>query len=317
MPENTNEAGKYVFSLAPITVNQQIEGDKKRTFEGIAYGGGRIVDHWFWGTTGVVFDLEDIEIKTPTPLLEEHFSSNRIGVVKEISKNQNIQVKGHFLSNPAAQQIIDDSDNEYPFQMSLYIIPGTVEEVGQGQTVVVNGQTFTGPIAVFRHNRIREFTVCSLGADHTTSISAFTANPQQQISTEEGSDVTELADEKAAREKAEQERDQALNELKQFKADQRKSEIEALGKELNTEFSAEDSKAYTEMSDDVFAFTAKQLRQFSGKKPEEQQVKPTVNPAFNQLFNHVATTPAGATDQSEQHKFTAGAQAFAAQNKGA
>ncbi|SPL70315.1 hypothetical protein [Acinetobacter stercoris] len=314
MPETNEELRKYLFSLAPITVNQQVEGEKKRTFEGIAYGGGRIIDHWYWGANGVVFDLDGIDIPNPTPLLEEHFGSSRIGVVKEVQLNQNIQVKGHFLSNPAAQQIVEDSDNEFPFQMSLYIIPGSVEEISQGQTVQVNGQTFTGPIAIFRHNRIREFTVCSLGADHTTTLNAFTANQFNQQ--QEDSDVTELAAEKAAREKAEQERDAAVNELKQFKADQRKTDIEALQKELNTTFSADDIKAYKEMSDEVFAFTSRQLRQFSGKKPEEKQTNPANNLALSQLFNHVAKTPLGQVDQPEQHKFTTGVQAFAAQNKG-
>ena len=312
MPDKTNETGKYVFSLAPITVNQHIEGEKKRTFEGTAYGGGRITDHYYWGSNGVVFDLENIEIKTPTPLLEEHFTSSRVGVVKEVSTSQNIQVKGHFLNNQSAQQIIDDSDNEYPFQMSLYIIPGSIEEVGQGQNVIVNGQTFTGPIAVFRHNRIREFTVCSLGADHTTTLNAFTANQQNQSNTQEASDVTELATEKTAREKAEQERDAAINELKQFKATQRTSDIEVLEKELNTEFSAEDKKSYTEMSDDVFAFTSKQLRQFSNKQVQSNQP----NQNFAHLFKHQAISGANDDDQKNEHKFTSGAKAFSQQKQG-
>ncbi len=317
MPDPNEERLKFLFNTSAIEVPQAKEGEK-RTFKGTAYSGGRVDGHWYWGRTGVVFDLEGIEIDSPTALLEEHFGSNRIGVVKKVDTNGKIDVEGHFLTNERAKEIVQDSDDEFPFQMSMFIDPGSVEEVNTGQTIMVNGQLFTGPIAVFRNNRIREFTICSTGADRNTSIKAFSGKANSNP-TKEDTDVTEIEKAQQAKQQAEKERDDALEELKQFKAQKRADEIAALETELKTQFSAEDKTAYTNMDDSVFAFTAKQLRQFSagGQQPPagQQPQTPGVNPALNYLFNHQATGGQGQGGQSE-HQFAAGAKAFAEQNKG-
>ena len=266
----------------------------------------------------MVFDLDGIEIDKPTALLEEHFGSSRIGVVQTVDTNGKIDVSGDFLTNAKAQEIVQDSDDGFPFQMSMMINPGSIEEVSQGKTVTVNGQSFEGPITIFRQNRIREFTICSTGADRNTSIKAFSgkANPNP---TKEDTNVTELEKAQQAKEQAERERDDALAELKQFKAQKRADEIAALETELKTQFSAEDKTAYTNMDDSVFTFTAKQLRQFSAgntQPPAAQQPQPApnVNPAFAHLFTHQANPgQGGQSNHNDTHKFTSGAQAFAEQ----
>ena len=321
MPELNEEQGKYLFSLSAVDIVPQVEGDKKRTFKGTAYGGGRVDGHWFWGRNGVVFDLEGIEIPTPTPLLEEHFSTSRVGVVKEVGINQNITVTGDFLRNAKAREVVDDADDGYPFQMSMFIDPGSVEEVGQGVNVVVNGQTFTGPVAVFRNNRIREFTICSTGADRTTSVNAFSAKPGTTNQPTEDTDVTELEKAQAAQKQAEQERDDALADLKKFKADKREEDIKALETSLNKQFSAEEKTSYTNMDDTTFAFMSQQLTQFSAgtQPPAGQQQQQQIPSHLTHLFSHQATGGQGGQGQGgnqgagDKHKFTAGAQAFAEQ----
>ncbi len=318
MPELNEEQGKYLFSLSAVDIVPQVEGDKKRTFKGTAYGGGRVDGHWFWGRNGVVFDLEGIEIPTPTPLLEEHFSTSRVGVVKEVGINQNITVSGDFLRNTKAREVVDDADDGYPFQMSMFIDPGSVEEVGQGVSVIVNGQTFTGPVAVFRNNRIREFTICSTGADRTTSVNAFSAKPGITNQPTEDTDVTELEKAQAAQKQAEKERDDALADLKKFKADKREDDIKALETSLNKQFSAEEKTSYTNMDDTSFAFMSQQLTQFSaGSQPpaDRQQQIPS---HLTHLFSHQATGGQGGQggQQGQEHQFAAAAKAFAAQKKG-
>lgn len=318
MPELNEEQGKYLFSLSAVDIVPQVEGDKKRTFKGTAYGGGRVDGHWFWGRNGVVFDLEGIEIPTPTPLLEEHFSTSRVGVVKEVGINQNITVTGDFLRNAKAREVVDDADDGYPFQMSMFIDPGSVEEVGQGVNVVVNGQTFTGPVAVFRNNRIREFTICSTGADRTTSVNAFSAKPGTTNQPTEDTNVTELEKAQAAQKQAEQERDNALADLKKFKADKREGDIKVLETALNKQFSAEEKTSYTNMDDTSFAFMSQQLTQFSaGSQPPAGQQQQQIPSHLNHLFTHQATGGQGGQGGNQgagdKHKFTAGAQAFAEQ----
>ena len=289
MPEMNEERSKLLFNASSMEVLQPEGESKKRKFKGVAYAGGRVDGHWYWGRSGVVFDLDGIEIDKPTALLEEHFSSGRVGVVKQVSTTGKIEVEGDFLSNTKAKEIVQDSDDGFPFQMSMYIDPGSIEEVSNGKSVVVNGQTFEGPITVFRQNRIREFTICTTGADRNTSINAFSGKQQTK---QEDTNVTELEQAKEAQKQAEKQRDDALTELNKFKADQRAENIASLQKELNTTFSAEDLKSYTDMDDAVFAFTTKQLRQFSGKQESQKQGLPS------HLFSHQAN--------GDQNQFNAG-----------
>lgn len=323
MPDPNEERLKYLFNTPAIEVPQAVEG-KKRTFKGTAYSGGRVDGHWYWGRTGVVFDLNGIEIDSPTALLEEHFGTSRVGVVKKVDTNGKIDVEGHFLTNDRAKAVVQDSDDEFPFQMSMYIDPGSVEEVNTGQTVIVNGQSFTGPIAVFRNNRIREFTICSTGADRNTSIKAFSSKANSNQQPVGDTDVTELEQLKADNQKLTTERDNALNELKQFKATKRTDDITALETELKVQFSAEDKTAYSNMDDATFSFTAKQLRQFSAGGQSGQQTPSTTpsiypNPALAHLFTHQANggNQGQGSSGNQEHQFSAGAKAFANQNKGA
>lgn len=315
MADQQEERSKFLFNASSVDIPQSEEG-KKRTFKGQAYSGGRVDGHWYWGRSGVVFDLEGIEIQTPTPLLGEHFSSSRIGVVKTVNTTNGITVEGNFLSNTQAKEFVQDADDGFPFQMSMFIDPGSVEEVSQGQKVTVNGQVFEGPIAIFRNNRIREFTICSTGADRSTSIQAFSAKNQNQNQTED-TDVTELEQTKQALKQAEQDRDAARNELQQFKASKRTEDIEALAADLKTQFSAEDKAIYQNMDDATFAFTAKNMRQFSSKPSDQQQQQKQGLPSY--LTQHQA---GGDQDQQQfngggqdQHRFATGIQKLQEMNK--
>ena len=92
--------------------------------------------------------------------------------------------------------------------------------------------------------------------------------------------------------------------------------------ELKTQFSAEDKTAYTNMDDSVFAFTAKQLRQFSAGSqqppatPQAQQT-PSVNPAFAHLFTHQANPGQGGQAPQGSALDQAFNQFMAAQQQGA
>ena len=269
MPDPNEERLKYLFNATAIEVPKAEEG-QKRKFKGTAYAGGRVDGHWYWGRSGVVFDLDGIEIDKPTALLEEHFSSSRIGVVQAVDTNGKIDVSGDFLTNAKAQEIVQDSDDGFPFQMSMMIDPGSIEEVSQGKTVTVNGQLFEGPITIFRQNRIREFTICSTGADRNTSIKAFSgkANPNP---TKEDTDV-DLEQAKAKIQELETENSELKTQVQQFSAKAREAEITALTAETKTVFSAEELTEMKALDDKSFAFSAAQIRKFSAnsapKKPD-------------------------------------------------
>ncbi len=311
---------KYCFRLGDLNVNQAEEGKKKRTFTGVAYSGEVITDHWYWDR--IIFDLDSMKIKGRIPALLDHSPRQRAGVINEHSINhqQGLVVSGDLMSNEFGTEVARDSDDGFPWQMSVRIEPSSVEEIQADASVTVNGKVHQGPITVFRGGRIREVSFCALGADDNTNAVAASHNPTQ--SSKEDTDVTELEKAQQAKEQAERERDDALAELKQFKAQKRAEDIAALEAELKTQFSADDKTAYTNMDDSVFAFTAKQLRQFSAgnQQPpagQQQQQAPLANPALAHLFSHQANLQGGQEPSGNQeHQLSAGAKAFAAQQKG-
>lgn len=310
MPQ-TNEQPKdqFCFELGQFTVEQPAEGKKKRTFSGIAYSGEPIVDHWYWER--IIFDLDSLQIKGRIPALLEHRTSQRAGAINShsVSHAKGLEITGDLLSNEFGTQVAQDSDDGFPWQMSVRIEPSTTEEIAADQSVFVNGKNHQGPITVFRGGRIREVSFCALGADDNTSAVAASHKPKN-FNQQEDTNVTELEQAKEAQKQAEKQRDDALAELSKFKADQRAENIASLQTELNTTFSAEDIKSYTDMDDAVFSFAASQLRQFSGKQPQKQGLP-------KGLFTHQAQGDQGqGSQQGDKHQFTAGAHAFAQQNKG-
>ena len=310
MPDpNEQPKDQFCFELGQFAVEQPVEGKKKRTFTGIAYSGEPIVDHWYWER--IIFDLDTIQIKGRIPALLEHRTSQRAGAINShsVSHEEGLKIQGSLLSNEFGTQVAEDSDDGFPWQMSVRIEPSKTEEIPADQSVFVNGKNYQGPITVFRGGRIREVSFCALGADDNTNAVAASHSPKN-FNQPEDTDVTELEIAQAAQKQAETERDNALAELKQFKAGKRVEDIAALQTELNTTFSAEDTKSYTDMDDAVFSFTAKQLRQFSASKPPEQKT-PGANPAFAHLFSHQATggqAPQGSALDQAFNQFAAAQQ---------
>ena len=285
-----DEQNKFCFRLSEISLDQPIE-NKKRTFSGVAYSGEVITDHWYWKQ--VIFDLDSMQVKGRIPALLEHSSYQRAGAIEShsISYESGLTVSGILLSNEYGTQVATDSDDGFPWQMSVRIEPSSIDEIQAGNTVTVNGKLLHGPITVFRGGRIREVSFCALGADENTMAVAASHNPNNP---QEDTDVTELEQVKDALKQAETERDAAQTELKQFKAQKRNDDIAALETELKTQFSVEDKAAYTAMDDSSFSFTAKQLRQFSAKN-----IPANAGPAH--LFTHQAKA-----DESNEKQFSAG-----------
>jgi len=317
MPDEQKQ-DHYCFRLGDLSVDPGEEGKKKRTFSGVAYSGEVITDHWYW--TRVIFDLDSMQIKGRIPALLEHSSRQRAGAINThtISHQEGLVVHGDLMSNEFGTQVAQDSDDGFPWQMSVRIEPAKTEEVAADQTVIVNGKTLQGPITIFRGGRIREVSFCALGADENTMAVAASHNPNQPT---EDTDVTELEKAQARIQELETKNSELEAQNKQFAAAKREAEITALGKDLGKEFSAEDITEMKALDDSAFAFSAKQLRQFSaGTQPAAgQQQQQQIPSHLTHLFSHQATGGQGGQGQDgnqgggDKHKFTAGAQAFAEQ----
>ena len=319
MPEEDNNPNQYCFQLGQLSVDAEQEGKKKRTFSGTAYSGEVITDHWYWDR--IIFDLDSMQLKGRIPALLEHRSSQRAGAINthSISHQTGLTVSGDLMSNEFGTQVAQDSDDGFPWQMSVRIDPSAIEEIQAGSSVSVNGKSHQGPITVFRGGRIREVSFCALGADDNTNAVAASHAPKN-FNQPEDTDVTELEKAQARIQELETKNSELETQNKQFAAAKREAEITALGKDLGKEFSAEDITEMKALDDSAFAFSAKQLRQFSAgtQPPAGKQQQQQIPSHFQHLFTHQATGGQGEQGQGggEKHKFTAGAQAFAQQNKG-
>lgn len=305
----------YQFKTNLFDIEKATEEGKKRTFTGVAYSGEVIQGHYYWGD--VIFDLDTLQMKTPLGALIDHDTGRRAGVVRNFTKDiqGGLKVSGDLLSNKNGQEVAQDSDEGYPWEMSIYIIPGSIEEVDRGE-VEVNGKTLKAPITIFRNGVIREVSFCALGADDNTSAVAASHTPKH-FNKQEDTNVTELEQLKADNQKLTTERDNAVTELKQFKETKRSEDITALEAELKTQFSAEDKTSYTEMDDTTFAFAAKQLRQFSagGKQTPATTPANQPNPALAHLFTHQANGGQAGTGQAQGSTLDQAFNQFAAAQK--
>lgn len=310
MPEEDKKPNQYCFQLGQLSVDAEQEGKKKRTFSGIAYSGEVITDHWYWDR--IIFDLDSMSIKGRIPALLDHSSRQRAGAINthSINHQSGLTVSGDLMTNEFGTQVAQDSDDGFPWQMSVRIDPSAIEEIQAGASVTVNGKVHQGPITVFRGGRIREVSFCALGADDNTNAVAASHSPKN-FNQPEDTDVTELEQANAKIKELETKNSELEAENKQFAADKREAEIKTLETELKKEFSTEDKKKFSALDDTSFGFMASQLRQFS---VPETTPTPVVNPALAHLFNHQATSGDGGNQSGgDQHKFTTGAQAFANQ----
>jgi hypothetical protein len=176
--ENRNsapaEACVFTIEQYPVDFAQTAA---KNNFRIVALSGKPILKHPYWGNLG--FDHSGIKFATnPTPILEEHNRDVHIGFsTKQVIADQVI-LEGSFLSNPRAQQVKKDISEGFPMQASVYLPPSEVQQLGQGESAIVNGQTLNGPGAIFRKGKILEVSMCSLGADGKTSSKVFSDGEQ-------------------------------------------------------------------------------------------------------------------------------------------
>jgi hypothetical protein len=161
----------------------------------VGYSGGIIADHWYWGN--LAFDLNGVKFaKSPTPVLEEHFTSYRIGVTTKQEITDAVTAEGRFLSNDRARQIASDLKEDFPMEASLFIHPLSVESVKQGASIEVNGLTLEGPGTVFRKAVIKELSMVVFGADSNTQSVAAAAGDEQVQFTFVNKENQTMADQK-------------------------------------------------------------------------------------------------------------------------
>jgi hypothetical protein len=297
LPKSDDQSNSKSFAVLSHVQfsNAKMVGDtKRRTFAGIAYSGGVILEHWYWGN--VVFDLGSMAVPDKLPALIDHDRAQRCGYVtgSSIDFASGLTVNGVLLSNEAGAAMAAESDEGFPWQMSVHIEPGVIEEVQAGANVTVNGTQHVGPITVFKNSRIVEVSFTATGWDAHTSAIAMSRGLSNSETAGDSMESKETQDKVAAMEaqllSLKTERDQlagtlqaAQLALEKFGRDAREKDVHRLFSDLGIDpkKESEDLQKWVDLPQAAFDFMAEKLR--AQHKPADQSKRAD-------LFSHVATT---------------------------
>jgi hypothetical protein len=293
-----NENSKFSFSSAAQFSTQEIDNKKQRKFVGVAYSGEVIRNHWYW--ENVMFDLSTMEVPAKLPTLIDHSRAERCGYLTGSSVgSEGLSVQGVLLSNVAGSAVAAESDEGFPWQMSVHIEPGSVEQVATGQIVNYNGRSVVGPLAVFKNSRIVEVSFTATGYDPNTSAVAMSRGIQESGEEMELKELqTKLSSLNSENSALEQRLRASEEELKKFKSDVRNREITSLMAELGKQIDAEDAEQAVlfGLDEQAFAAVSKMLRSNKplGLTPElfshqatgdTQTLKPVENPLMRNALS--------------------------------
>lgn len=255
------EAFRFAGSK-PATLSQP-DGNGRRKFSGVAYSGDMISEHWFWGN--LVFDVSSTKAAASVPALVEH-KSDRIAGSGQMTFGSDMRIEGLLSAkSPDAKFVADQADEQFPWQMSVFIEPGEIDQIKAGVKFSANGREFTGPATVFRNSMIREVSFTATGADPQTSAQVFTRNTSREgqhmdkpASTDQTvvdlqAQVTKLT---ADVTRITGERDAAREEGTKFRTDRLRALFTARGEDVSDEAKfAEKVKPFLAMSADAFNAT--------------------------------------------------------------
>ena len=278
--------------------------NEKKKFEVIATTGELIENHWYWGN--LVFDLENIKFaKTKIPSLQHHDIDKRVGYCTSFNVNsEGLVVQGIFLKNKFGKEVSEEAADEFPWEVSGYFEPSSVEFVTE--PTVVNNKLIeaspSNPLTIFKNITTKEVSFCTFGADSGTSAKVF--NKQSKSSdSEKQNELNDQEHEMTELEKANQRikdleseldtekqaKVAADTELEKFKAGKRESDIQVVESEKNTKFSDEQRTHLLSLSDADFKFAASLIPSTTVEKQPEPD-----NKQGNQFNPLLFTTQANA-----------------------
>lgn len=148
---------------------------KKRFWCDPAYSGGVLSLPPDQFPLPTVIDLAGLDTSdSARPALMRHQKTDA-GIVGHTSAVTNdgreLLVEGYVLtSTEAGASVAKKARDGFPWEVSVGVDVDSSEIIPEGQTVTINGQTFTGPIEVIRKGRFREISFCVIGADRANSV---------------------------------------------------------------------------------------------------------------------------------------------------
>ena len=151
-------------------------GDAPRQFSGIA-NSGRPFGLGAWQS---VIDFDGIKLKDKTAFLIDHQGSKRAGVGSLSVTPEGLYASGTLLNNEHGQAVAAESDQGFPWEMSVYVQSARVEELSAGAKASVNGHEVIGPMLIMRDCQIREVSFTAVGVDGNTHAVALSDKGEPQ-----------------------------------------------------------------------------------------------------------------------------------------
>lgn len=133
------------------------------------------VAHWHWGDC--LHDFAGMTSKPSITVDYNHYDDEALGFVNEKTVTpEGLLCAGAltpFTPTDKASEVIFKAGKGVKYECSVYFDPWScvVEEVPSGFTTEVNGQTFSGPVTVFRQWELIRLAVCLSGVDGGTNVS--------------------------------------------------------------------------------------------------------------------------------------------------
>jgi hypothetical protein len=238
---------------------------KPRKFAGTPYSGNAIA-HRYWGQ--VVFDLSSTRANEKTPVLVNHDPDKRCGFAALTIAPDAITISdGTLMPNERGMEVAMESDAGFPWQMSVFIQPGSIEELKAGTAATINGRTVQGPATVFRNNLIREVSFTPTGVDNDTEAAAFSARgasvppaTTKETTMNEDELKAKIAGLEASVVAAEAKATAAETALAEHKRAVRASAVKELFSAIGREHTDESAAPYMDMSDMAFSAVSADLK---------------------------------------------------------
>jgi len=169
-------AGACTLIVGEFELGDNGEGAKSAPVRLVARS-GKAIEHWFWGN--VVHDLAGMHLSKPRlPIDYVHDPKEVIGYLNRFdSKSGDLVTSGAlvpFKENDRATEIMHKMAAGVPYEASINFGGDgiKIEEIAQGQSVMVNGAQFSGPGIIIREWPLRGVAICPYGADANTDASA-------------------------------------------------------------------------------------------------------------------------------------------------
>jgi hypothetical protein len=159
-----------VIQAEQSTVDASVGEGKRPKFDVVAYNGGPLTVGGY--DLPIVLDLSGLEQGKSVIANLHHKKDHLVGHVGTVENNgKTLRLSGEVSAvSQSATEFVDSAKNGFPWQASIEAKPLKVEEIPEGRTVMVNGQSIQGPVYVARKSRLYGVAFLPHGADENTTV---------------------------------------------------------------------------------------------------------------------------------------------------